>query len=118
MKIKRRSEQPRLQRKFGERCGYCRKRVGDEDPVVSFGAKVREGVDLAKIEASVIELYVTTLGKKVLAAVSSFESEAKAAGSDIIFMTCSEECGKALRDAIADEVALGDEIAKILRLRK
>ena len=62
---------------------------------------------LSLVEGKVIELTFDTAGKTVLAAVAAFDSPAKAEGKDIIFMVCSDGCGREVQVAFADELAHG-----------
>jgi hypothetical protein len=44
-------------------------------------------------------------GKHVLAAVSTFDSDAKKEGNDLMFMVCSEAWGRQLQAAVAGDLA-------------
>jgi hypothetical protein len=93
--------------RFQSACGWCGKHVGEDDPVVAVGARVLKGIDLSLVAGKVIELTFEMSGKTVLAGVAGFESEAKAEGKDVIFMTCSDECGLQIQKAFAEELARG-----------
>lgn len=75
--------------------------------MVAVGARVLKGIDLSLVAGKVIELTFEMSGKTVLAGVAGFESEAKAEGKDVIFMTCSDECGRQIQTAFAEELARG-----------
>ena len=96
--------------RFQQECGWCGKTIGEDEPVFGVGGRVHEGIDLSLVEGKVIELTFETAGKTVLAGVAGFESDAKAEGKDIIFMTCTEECGRLIQAAFADELTRGLKI--------
>lgn len=93
--------------RFQAECGWCGKAIGEDDPVVAVGGRVHEGIDLSLMAGKVIELAFDVSGRTVLAAVTAFDSDAKAEGKDIIFMTCSDVCGEQVQSAFADELARG-----------
>src|SRR5437899_12671694 len=93
--------------RFQAECGWCGKSIGDDDPVMAVGGRVHERIDLSLVEGKVIELTFDIAGKTVLAAVSAFDSPAKAEGKDIIFMACSDDCGRQVQAAFADELTHG-----------
>jgi hypothetical protein len=88
-------------------CGWCGGSIGEDEPVFGIGGKALPGIDLSLVQGKVIEITLESAGKSVLAAVSAFESDAKRAGNDLMFMVCSEACGRNLQTAIAAEVARG-----------
>ncbi len=71
---------------------------------------MHEGIDLSLVAGKVIELSFETVGKTLLAGVAGFDSEAKAEGKDIIFMTCSEDCGRLIQTAFVNELTRGLKI--------
>jgi hypothetical protein len=95
---------------FQSECGWCGKFVGDDEPVMAVGGRVREGIDLSQVEGKVIELRFEAADRTVLAGVAGFDSDAKAEGKDIIFMTCSEECGRLVQAAFEEELTHGFRI--------
>jgi len=74
---------------------------------MAVGGRVHEGIDLSPVGGKVIELTFDIAGKTILAAVSAFDSPAKAEGKDIIFMACSDDCGRQVQAAFTDELAHG-----------
>jgi len=56
-------------------------------------------------KGKVVEIALLSPAKKVLAGVAAFDSDAKKAGNDLVFMVCSEECGRQLKSAVASELA-------------
>jgi hypothetical protein len=67
------------------------------------GREVGEGPVFAERETA--EIALESAGRKVLAAVTGLDSNAKKAGDDFIFMVCSEACGGQLRAAVASDLA-------------
>ena len=96
--------------RFQHECGWCGKTIGEDEPVFAVGARVHEGIDLSLVEGKVIELPFEIADKTVLAGVAGFDSDAKAEGKDIIFMTCTEDCGRLIQAAFADELTRGLKI--------
>ena len=86
-------------------CGWCGKSIGDGEPVFGIGGKALPGIDLSLVEGKVIEVEIETAAKRVLAAVPAFDSVAKIEGNDLMFMVCSEACGRQLQTAFAAELA-------------
>ncbi len=86
-------------------CGWCGRHIGDDEQVFGIGGKALPGIDLSLVQGKVIEISLEMAGKIVLAAVSAFGSDAKSAGNDLMFMVCSEACGRNLQAAIAAELA-------------
>jgi hypothetical protein len=93
--------------RFQAECGWCGKSIGKDDPVMAVGDRGHEGIDLSLVEGKVIELTFDIAGKTVLAAVAGFDSLAKAEGKDIVFMTCSDDCGRQVQASFAEELARG-----------
>ncbi|HKO58258.1 MAG TPA: hypothetical protein VJ276_20510 [Thermoanaerobaculia bacterium] len=93
--------------RFQAECGWCGKLIGEDDSVVAVGARVHEGMDLSLVEGKVIELAFSVSDRTVLAAVAAFDSDAKAEGKDVVFMVCSDACGKQVQEAFADELTHG-----------
>jgi hypothetical protein len=97
----------RRARSFQSACGWCGKHIGEDDPVVAVGGCVHKGIDLSLVAGKVIELRFEVSHKTVLAAVTGFDSEAKAEGKDVVFMTCSDDCGREIKRAFENELAHG-----------
>jgi hypothetical protein len=110
MKKIRRKSQKELQKLFHRRCGWCENPIGEDQEVFGTGAKARPDVDLRHFEGQVIAVQMVTMSRQVLVAVAGPDSEAKKSGYDIFFMTCSEECGRALKQAFDNEVELGNAL--------
>lgn len=93
--------------RFQAECGWCGRAIGEDDPVIAVGARVYEGIDLSLVEGKVIELAFTVSNKTVLVGVAGFDSDAKAEGNDMVFMVCSDACGRQIQSAFADELSRG-----------
>lgn len=89
-------------------CGWCAGAIGEDEPVFGIGGKAPFGADLSVVQGKVIEITLEAAAKNVLAAVAAFDSDAKKAGNDLVFMVCSETCGRQLQAAFAVELARGD----------
>lgn len=85
-------------------CAWCRKSISADEEVFSLGAHVQEGYDLQAFEGRAIELFLPISGKRVYALVPVQDSTARQAGNDMLFMICSESCGKSLRVALEQEL--------------
>ena len=94
-------------RRFQSECGWCGKAVGEDAPVVMVGARLHRGIDDSLVAGKVIELSFPSTQKTVLAAVTGLDSQARAEGKDVVFMTCSDECGHEINRAFEIELAHG-----------
>ncbi len=92
------------------KCTWCGKRIDEESPVYGFGIKFRPSVDLSEFEGKIIELSILTQSKNVPMMITTEGSEAKEDGHDAMFMTCSNDCGKKMRDILIKEKSIGDMI--------
>jgi hypothetical protein len=79
-------------------CAWCGKSIPHDVEVWAIGARVRPGIDPGK--GPIIHLALA--GKTVPAIVATKDSEAKREGYDLVFMLCSLECGKSLREAFEE----------------
>jgi len=103
----RRKQSNKGQRNLFLTCTWCRKRLQEDDPCWGMGAKARAGVELIPDEGPFLHVPLLTVpGKTVPCAVVPDDSDAKRQGWDLVFMTCSQECGEALRDTLQKEGTL------------
>jgi hypothetical protein len=107
---KNRRKAERLQRRFLTTCGWCGKTIPEETEVFGSGAKARPDIDLSAQEGQIIEIVLTQSPKQVLVAVATRDSEAKKLGNDLMFMTCSEQCGRDLKEAMEQEIEIGNRL--------
>ncbi len=84
------------------RCAWCNKRLSPDDEVYGVGAKAKPWVKLP--EGGVLELSVDPTHRRVLAIVPARDSPAKQAGNDLVFATCSQACGQALKEAMQKQI--------------
>ncbi|PYV43197.1 MAG: hypothetical protein DMG06_11570 [Acidobacteria bacterium] len=98
-----------LKRRFLTTCGWCGQTIPEDVEVFGSGAKVRSDFDLSPHEGQIIEIALTRSPKLLLAAVATRDSEAKKQGNDLVFMTCSDQCGKDLKMAMEQEVEIGNQ---------
>ena len=87
------------------RCSYCHKRIKSNTEVFGMGAKAHRGIDLKNQEGMILDLDLLD-GRKIYAMVVTKDSEAKRDGYDFVFMTCSETCAKALKNALEQDKRL------------
>jgi hypothetical protein len=83
-------------------CAWCRKPLAEEDEIYSLGAQAKPWVRLP--DGGVIELSLDAAHQRVPAIVSAPGSEAKQAGNDLLFATCSAECVQALGQALRKQI--------------
>ena len=73
----------------------------------AIGGKTRPGVDLSQFEGAAMRMRLLTLDRDVVVIVPSRDSDAKRDGKDVLFMTCSERCGRELKAVLKKETVLG-----------
>jgi hypothetical protein len=83
-------------------CAWCEQRIEADSEVYSVGAKARSWVRLP--QGKVIELSVDRTHKHVLAIVPTRDSPARQAGNDLLFATCSQACGEALKEGLQKQM--------------
>ena len=96
------------------RCAWCQTRIYDDMEVFGFGAKLKPDVDLSEYESHCIQLDLVSEEKPVYMMVTAQDSEAKIDGKDCMFLVCSEECGKKLKDVLEKEISLGKMFNTVL----
>ena len=97
------------------RCAWCGIRIDEEAEVYGFGAKFCRDVDLSEYESQVIELKIFTENRVVPMIIAAKASDAKKAGHDAMFMTCSNECANEMRETLLEEKSVGDILKTINR---
>jgi hypothetical protein len=90
-------------------CAWCTETIPDEEEVFGFGAKASPEVDLTDKEGEFVSLELAIPGKTVFALVPSTSSRARADGFDLVFLTCSQVCAEALKDALEFEKDVYEE---------
>ena len=81
-------------------CTWCNQVIQEDDEVFGFGAKASHGIDLSNKEGEFVSLNLALRDKTIFALVPSTSSSAKTGGYDLIFITCSEDCAQAIKDAL------------------
>jgi hypothetical protein len=100
-----RRRQQYRQEQATSQCAWCRKPIGPEDEVFGVGARARPWVRLP--ESGVLALALDAEHRRVLAIVPTPDSTAKQAGNDLLFATCSQACGQALKEALQKQIDFG-----------
>ena len=109
--MKRRKRKTRdLASQFESTCGWCGKYIPPDTEVFGGGGKARSGIDLSKLAGQVIPVHILTAEKTVLIAVVSNDSDARRAGYDFMFLTCSEDCATRLSRAFQADMNLRDRL--------
>ncbi len=91
-------------------CAWCQKRIPKDSEVFSLGTKVKPEFNLKNQEGGAMQMFLATTGKMVFAIVPTSDSQAKRDGNDLIFMICSQSCGRALKKALQEELDFIDKI--------
>ena len=89
------------------RCAWCQSHISDDIEVFSAGAKLKPNVDLSEYESHCIQIGLISEEKPIYMMVTAQGSEAKRDGKDCMFLFCSEECGKKLKNVLEKEISLG-----------
>ena len=93
------------QKQLMTRCAWCHKVISQKNERFGGGTRVSPAAKplLTAHEGKLIPMPLTT-GREIIAIVPTADSEARAAGHDIYFQTCSEECCTAVSNAIRAEL--------------
>jgi hypothetical protein len=81
-------------------CSWCTERIAPGAEIFGFGAKVGPTIDLTGKEGQFVALTLALAHKTVVALVPAPDSQARADGYDLIFITCSEDCAMELKEAL------------------
>ena len=100
------------QRKLMNTCAWCQKNIPDNIEVFGMGAKIRQGINLKQKEGQFLKLSLMD-DRTIHAFVATDGSKAKENGYDLMFMACSEECAKDMRNALQEGIDFIGEINKI-----
>jgi hypothetical protein len=95
-------------------CAWCDKTISEAKEVFGIGAKLRPGIDSGAQEGTITSFFLAEANKNVPAIVTPTDSEAKKEGYDFIFMFCTQECGKSLKEAIQKEIDFFDQIITVV----
>ena len=89
------------------KCAWCQSHISDDMEVFGADAKLKPNVDLSKYESHCIQIGLVSEEKPIYMMVTAQGSEAKRDGKDCMFLFCSEECGKKLKNVLEKEISLG-----------
>ena len=98
------------------RCGWCGTGIDEEAEVYGLGAVFCRGIDLSEYESQVIELKILTGNRIIPMIVTAKASDAKKAGHDAMFMTCSYECANEMKEILQEEKSIGNILESIDRI--
>ena len=91
-------------------CAWCERDLDEDDGPVALPVEsppeVAELLDQYTLPIAMFRL-ATAGGRRVVAIVPAPGSEARKDGVSILFATCSDECARALREALDEEVRVG-----------
>jgi hypothetical protein len=81
------------------RCTWCGNPIQDDD-YYGFGAKASLDIVLEDRAGQFVSLNLSLMEKTVFALVPSELGAPELEGHDLIFITCSEDCARELKDAL------------------
>ena len=94
------------QKELQRRCAWCHRRLKEKEERFGTGARMGpEGKAIIAGQEGKLTIMPLKDGREVIVIVTSAESPARAAGHDVYFQACSEECGASLEKAIRSEMA-------------
>jgi hypothetical protein len=106
MKRRKRKSDDLLDR-FQSTCGWCGRRIPPDTEVFGGHGKARPDVDITAHAGRVLPVHLVSCGKTVLIAVTGLDSEARRAGDDFMYMTCSEDCARNMKAAFDRDIEMG-----------
>jgi hypothetical protein len=92
------------------RCAYCDKKLRSDVEVYGLGVKLKEGLEYPDGVGRMTAVDLPLQGRSFKCMVTADDSRARMEGWDLIFMVCSEECGRELKKILVEEKGLFDEI--------
>ena len=87
-------------------CSWCGSVVPEDTEVFGMGATAADEAFIEDMKGEFIPLELTMMPKTVRAFVVPDHAEAKAAGQDFMFMTCSQSCADSLKKALERETGM------------
>jgi len=94
------------------RCAWCAQEIPDGHEVLGISLKFHPGQGRRQWAGTVQPLRLAVSARTVPMMVCGDGSPAKQAGNDAMFQVCSDACGKALQNALRQDVSLGEVIAE------
>ncbi len=101
------SKKQKVWRPSGYYCGWCEDEIPEDTELFGIGAKARDDIDITESRGKVIDVYLVHRDRNVKVLVVTEDSPAQREGKDLLFVTCSESCSEALRQAVEKEFELG-----------
>jgi len=102
------SDQPKIDNASEFTCSWCEDGILDDEECFAVGAKASAEMDLQALEGKPVDFFLARRDRNVRGIVVTNDSPAKREGKDIVFVTCSESCSEALKQAVDREIALVD----------
>ena len=96
------------------KCVWCQSHIRDDMEVFGFGARLEPNVDLSEYEGHCIQIDFVSEEKPVYMMVTAQGSEAKSQGKDGMFLVCSKECGRKLKNVLEKAISLGKMFKTVL----
>jgi hypothetical protein len=84
-------------------CTWCNATIPPDTEMFSIATKKRAGIDLSDHEGKLIPFHLVLAKKRIEGFVAPKDSPAKKDGYDVVFVACSENCGRALKTALQNE---------------
>lgn len=78
-------------------CSWCNQEISEDEDIFGFGAKASQEIVLEGNEGEFVSLNLALLDKTVFALVPEKNDDTNAAGYDLLFITCSEDCAQSLK---------------------
>jgi hypothetical protein len=88
---------------FLEHCCWCNRLISEESERFSINTKFRDPKDYQKNAGKIIEFYVPSVDRSIMAFAVTRDSEAKKRGYEVMFMICSKSCREELAAALREE---------------
>jgi hypothetical protein len=93
----------REQKKLRTICAWCGKKMPSDLPAYTVDGVFKPGVDFSDAEGTFIPVHFLATDEVLPMFVTPSWSQANQEGKDFIYLVCSEECGKCLREALAED---------------
>jgi hypothetical protein len=86
-----------------EHCCWCNRLIDEESERFSINTKFQDPKDYEKNAGKIVEFYVPSVDRSIMAFAVTLDSEAKKQGYEVMFMICSESCREELTVAMREE---------------
>ncbi len=92
------------------KCAFCRKEMNPGKEVYGLGVRLRAELEYRGAVGRRTAVQLLLGGREIECMVTADGSQARNEGWDLIFMVCSEKCGKELKKLLEKEEDLFEEI--------